>query len=271
MTSKLERMIQPGETMVFRTRMGWGRTLGSFFKSALLLAGVGGIFFWYSGNPSFFFIVMFSVLPSFFSLHGSEALVTDMRVLHRTGLFKPKVTELPLWHIQNLERVTGYVTLRDRAGLEIHLHSVPDSEGLAEAIVAQTGVPAPRPAQGRVKSWDEIGAFFGIGCGLAMLTLLYVALDRFSGMDTLGWDDPLFFLLLFLLLPGVVLALTLGFIAAMVLIVLAMRFFLSVEEARAFFNPEERLATGPKWALAAAHLPTWIGRRLASLLYGERI
>lgn len=267
MASKLERMIQPGERVVFRTRMSWRHFLGLLVKFAPVVVGIGVLEFWYSGRPSIFLGVLCGAVLLGVWIYGNEAVVTDRRVLHKT---RHSVTEIPFWHIQELVRVTEYYgTLRDRSGLEVHLQFVPDFEGLAEAIVAQAGVPAPKPARGRVRSWGVFGTYFAISCGFVMVFLSYVAFDQvlFDGLDI-----GLFLLFFPVYLFGLPFALVIGFMVGQMSLVPVMRLFLGVEEARTFFNlVEENTADKRNWAAFVNYVPYRFARCFASLLYGARL
>ena len=206
---------------------------------------------------------------------GSEVIVTESRILSReAGFCSREVTAIDLADVVEVLSITEAVALRDRGGALVQLSSVPEPEGLAAAIVSRTGVRAPKPPTGRVRSWTLAAAQFVIFICLLVLFGGYVAADRYLSFEDVAWL-PVYVVILGYFLAFVLaiwLAFFVGFILGMLLFALPMRFCLSSKEARAFFNPEEESILGaPRWLSSLFELPVIVAKHFASLLYGERL
>ncbi len=275
MGRRLDKLIRPGERVVYRTR----RTLAHLALPWIALAPFAAAWWaalsWYQGDwavdPNKIVPVVALWLIVTVDRWGAAALVTDRRVLHRGGLIKPHVEEIPLGHIERLERVTFWITIRRRSGEQAHITSVADTRGLAAAIVAETGVPAPAARKPKVKRWSDFSEWFGLAAGFGGVFLAYVLIDR--SVDWGGLDFAVSFALVFALLPAFPLALSIGYGLGIVAFTPLLRLVLTADEARQLFNPEERAEIPPWLVLFAipAALLTGIARVLATILYRQRI
>ncbi len=299
MVGKLDRMIQPGERVVFRTRMGWRRVLWSVGVGAALAGGWHIAFAWAGAETASSAGYLMGLVVAglmLFSI-GTEGVVTDLRVLHKSGLIRPEVVELPLWHIERLEHVDDHaVMLRDRAGAETMLHALADGPGFAAAILAETGGPGPEEPEmpAKVKAWARFLGYYPVYCGLG-LTLLGMAAVTHGIVDLHGLENdhrsisvdlgaPYELVMIMVMIMGLLLGtvvavfiacLAVGGTVGMVLLMPAMRLALTVEEARALLVPAKGDGEdGEKprsWFAWLDRMPLWAARRTASLLYGERV
>ena len=276
MSYRLEQMLEPGERVIFRDRMGWRGILTRLLRFSPLLLGVCALgVALKDGDPEGLIYIFTPVIMVALLNRGSEVIVTESRILSREAWVGPrKVTAIDLADVGEVVTISEAVALRDRGGALVQLASVPKPEGLAAAIVSQTGVRAPKPPTGRVRSWTLAAAQFVVFIFLIMLMGGYVAADRYLSFMDVAWL-PVYFVILGYFLAFVLaiwLAFFVGFILGMLLFALPMRFCLSSKEARAFFNPEEESILGaPRWLSSLFELPVIVAKHFASLLYGERL
>ena len=300
MTTSLDRLLQPGERVLFRTRWGWGRTLRfvALMGGLAVLCG-GAVFFIVPGNDFRFALALaasslFSSLAQPLMGHGTEAVLTELRVIYRTGLFRPKTVEIPLWNLAEVTRARVILKLTDRAGATSEWWHLPEPEKLAAAIMAQAGLPGPPALPEKLEKWDQAGFNAALYGSLGLLTAgmfgLYALVDLGAMLTDSGWhewraewDNPevpeavtwAFYLAVFLpagLVFGVawVIAMVAGTVPGLLLMAAAMRRRLSAAEARAIFESRlGDLAQAPFGGLW--RLPYRPARALAARLYGEPV
>lgn len=157
-------------------------------------------------------------------------MVTDRRVLHQSGRLSHQILEIPPSDIRELVPDMGCRILRDRAGQLFDLQDLLLPHDVAQAIIDLTGVPDPRLVSARLRAWDDFGGHFTAGCGVAMVLLLSPGLHEIVGFGADWQSDPktvLDYALMLMFIPGLMLALLLGKVVGLLILMLAMRLFLS--------------------------------------------
>lgn len=283
MAGTLERMLEPGEAVVWRdqrTRAGLYALLGGF--ALPVLAGLVALAALGTGNDLFLvgsvmlclWIVMGVATAMLVVDNPTETLVTNRRaLLRRRSKFDDGFDDTAL----RLDQVTA-VTLR-RQGLDLlvqitcrngaahRIGDLRDRDGFLAAL-GRAG-ELPRPASiGRLERLNLYGAIFGYGTGVVLLYPLAIT-RRDSVLPGALWlDSPVTYLILFALMAAAVLVFGfwLGRHLAALLTVLLMPHFATAEEAQNWFDIEagSRLARRSVWK----H-PLYF--RLASWRYGRTI
>lgn len=143
--SYLDTQLQPGETIVYRTRQHWS----VFFKPvllslvALMFAGMDNA----SLNQAASLFLVFFVLPYTLAVGMaylvSDLMVTDRRFIARLGVRRITITESVLHKIESVDRdpgllgrVLGYgnVTLNVAGGLRRRVNNVRAAIAFVEAL-----------------------------------------------------------------------------------------------------------------------------------------
>lgn len=116
----LKSQFQPGEEIIYRARIHW-----FLFAEPLCLLAVGGFILWDVSAPimkwlgiTVLFLGLVSLVQRIFVAVGSLFVVTNRRVILKTGIIRRRVTELVLQkrvYIGNRKRkrttLRGYSTL----------------------------------------------------------------------------------------------------------------------------------------------------------------
>lgn len=159
MRSTLDKLVQPGERVVFQTALR-GRVLGRalipviILVCAFTLLGTLAYAVFVGRNMAFFFstLCLLGLLPSVFLstwLERSEAIVTNRRLLYDRGPVAwlwswKRVYDIPHTEIAEIksteEGSREALALRLADGLQLDL-PVPNKRGLAEALAVVTGLP----------------------------------------------------------------------------------------------------------------------------------
>jgi uncharacterized membrane protein YdbT with pleckstrin-like domain len=126
--SYVQEVLQPGETVRFRSNVHWFVYLRAIV--ALIIGLALGIWFYLGGQSSLvllFGAVIFVIsgvvlaVPAWLKRLGTEIAVTDRRVISKTGLFQRHTTEINLEKVESVDvdqsilgRIFGYgsVTIR---------------------------------------------------------------------------------------------------------------------------------------------------------------
>ncbi len=289
MASKLERMVQPGERILFRSPPKY-RQAGLLAAVGVGGAGLTALALGYASDDGWRAELGTGLLTGLSGLaglvvgFGAEAVLTDMRLIYRSGPLS-RTVEIPLWHIAELQQIKGFVTLRDRAGAATQLMHLADPEGLGRAILAETAVPGPAEADGPLKAWQENGFTTAVAAGvivlstvgLAAMAAVFLQVDRQSlleGVRGLEQSDGLFAVLAVVVATGILAVTAVELVGGALLgaygFAVAMRLRLSAAEARQVFDFAMQ-AQAPHPMQRLLRRPLGLARRFAARLYGEPI
>ncbi len=194
MAGKLDDMIAPDERVVYRARRNLWEILWSFLGYAVcaaIITLIWLIFRWFTGldvgddnYPLYvgggfilFFLMVFWGIDTGARISGMTAVVTDRRFLYTTGIFKPKVMEIPL---ADIERVTYAEVIPPISTVKIQLPTGKfvwpyfgrGSDGLCAAIKAQMGLPQPPKPPRKVVIWSYFVRFFRGLSGFAVMYMI---------------------------------------------------------------------------------------------------
>lgn len=262
--ASIDDFLEPGERVVYRSRMGFVQTFWRILLVIVLIAMISlavtakghsvwdGIAFGSAG--------MVPLSMSIWDMFGAEAVLTDSRLLFKKRLID-KVTPIPLAWIKVLRPGGVRLTVYGRSGAEFLLGYVPNPERLALAIKAATGADSPPILTGKLKAWSMIDYGIIAACLLLSIVVLPALMGVLAG---LAWPLKLLAGLAILILAAAA-----AMIVAELLGAALMRPFLTAAEAETFFDariPPRRLRRCPLPLLSHFR----IARRFAGLLYGTR-
>jgi uncharacterized membrane protein YdbT with pleckstrin-like domain len=151
--SYIQKVLQPGETLIYRTRLHW-----LIYGRAILLAtiAIGGVVAGYAAGEDFHdagFIVgaFFLLLASISAIHGAikrattELAVTDHRVIFKRGLVSRYTIEMARSKVESVDVVQsiggrifnyGTILVRGTGGSLEPFRNIEDPLRLRSAITA---------------------------------------------------------------------------------------------------------------------------------------
>src|SRR5215212_980574 len=151
--SYVQQVLQPGETVRFRTNVHWFVYLAAI--TALLIGGVLGAWYYATDQTSlilllgplvFVIIGVLLAIAAWLKRFGTEIAVTDRRVIYKTGLIRRHTTEINMDKIESVDvdqsvmgRLFGYgtVTIRGTGEVVKPLRDVADPIDFRNAILAR--------------------------------------------------------------------------------------------------------------------------------------
>ena len=151
--SYVQQVLQPGETVRFRTNVHWFVYLAAI--TALLIGCVLGGWYYATEQTSlvlllgplvFVAIGLLLAIAAWLKRFGTEIAVTDRRVIYKTGLIRRRTTEINMDKIESVDvdqsvmgRLFGYgtVTIRGTGKAVKPLRDVADPIDFRNAILAQ--------------------------------------------------------------------------------------------------------------------------------------
>ncbi len=274
MASRFEDMLEHREVIVYRAPRRWApNTAGlTFIGYAVPIAIAAG-----SGLLRFDPIGLASLAAALsgvliYTLHytlrdaSREAVVTDRRLLLRTGWRRPVTSEVRIKDVCRIQVSWDRLRLSRRDGRCLVLGHPQHARGLGVALAHAALLPLPRPTPEREVFADALWQVCGMTAGIlaAVVTLRHYSADFIGAAASYGWwlSATGFFLAgWFLHALGLVLG---GNIA-----LIPLRLFLTYDQMRAWMENSELswpLADGKP---AVDDQDDW-GWRLIDLLYGRR-
>ena len=150
----LEEMVDGDEAVLFRATRGRWPSDG-VYSWLLPAAGVGFValtglvsFDW-AGLLSLALILVGHVcilVRIFVDYPSREGVVTDRRLLHRSGWFRPKLTEIPVADVKGVKATEVTIRVFRRGAAALDLGHPTDAWGLGVALAHAAGVAPPRLA-----------------------------------------------------------------------------------------------------------------------------
>lgn len=269
--------------MIFESRYTWlqaiGRTLGIGIAMMLMV----WIYYWSEVPRTPAPVLLAPILLLWFGITAQlrlpTVLVTDRRILYRSGLFRCEVADIPLDCIEEFREVPGifgfgeHVCVRENANRRKLLIHLPRPQDLMAELSSLTGRPPPFEFSSLIKNVYNFAFLAVVGCGFGGILLVGYMAFHVVGPDPLEIGNKLaaVYLLIFLLffpmlVPAVVLSCLVGCIPAF----FAARFLLTPEEA------EQLLRIGqasyePGMARAFSRRTRQLFAWVLSRLYGQTI
>ncbi len=151
--SYLQQVLQPGESVRFRTNVHWFVYLPAI--AALMIGlSLGG---WYYWNDQYSLVLLLGALvfgtagvllaiAAWLKRFGTEIAVTDRRVIYKTGLIRRHTTEINMDKIESVDvdqsvlgRMFGYgtVTIRGTGEAVEPLRDIADPIAFRNAIMVR--------------------------------------------------------------------------------------------------------------------------------------
>jgi uncharacterized membrane protein YdbT with pleckstrin-like domain len=151
--SYLQQVLQPGESVRFRTNVHWFVYLAAMAALIVALA-LGG---WYYWNDQYSLVLLLGMLifgtagvllaiAAWLKRFGTEIAVTDRRVVYKTGLIRRHTTEINMDKIESVDvdqsvlgRMFGYgtVTIRGTGEAVEPLQHIADPIDFRNAIMVR--------------------------------------------------------------------------------------------------------------------------------------
>jgi hypothetical protein len=283
MATDLDRMLEPGERVVYRTRRYFRFVRPDRFSAADVLAIMGyaalllGIWLFASKKTVENFISLLLLAVAVFSLQWllsrfmlGQVWLTDRRVIGKSGGREPTMTAIPLDQVEMLLRLPGgRHEIRGKDGRTIDADSWELPDHIFGVVARATGL-APPDLPGLK---DKLAVAVIVLAAFAPAVLLPFLSSDVSAESSMPWVESLGALeaLGILLLFAILFVLT-G--TVFVVISFAFGFTIGVASARCFMTAEEIR----RWLCRDIEVGRWWIRtlialmlRFASLLYGQPI
>ena len=298
MADKLDDMIAPDERVIYRVHRPWRELLWYLLLYAAMCIPMWLIWFWFPEASNggeiyslylvdgvfllllivlFLWIVASMALIAFF-LSSRTTVVTDRRVLYSTGIFKPKVMEIPLADIEGVAPLrmmpsSGGVKIRLPTGKFVSPYFGWGSARLCAAIKARLGLPQPPEPTRKVFRWAGfIWALRPLSLFILLLAFIYTPLICIL-MSILEWLDPkqLSNLSILVVAGAFYLLIKIAMLVGNTLALCVVRAFLSAHEAKQLICLGYDPLSGDKWWDRMSRRRIRHRERLLSLLYGQSI
>ncbi len=283
MAKDLKSMCTPGESVVFEARFSWPEIIERGLGFGLVFVAVLRIVAWAADADDRLLVeVAFAVILTLQivrHLRLSAILVTDRRLLSRSGSWRPHMTEVLLNNIKEIDHTPGifgfgeHVTIQEKTGRSTTIGFVPRPIAFVQVLSVLTGRPARTTVSPKFRNlYGVINAViiaFGLG-GLILFTFATI-----HALDSNAWGIGISYgailsSVFFLFIPLMMIALILGFLVGSVPAFLIVRFSLTPGEAEQFLRiGQDKLKPGTMQTLTrwTHQFSAWV----LSLLYGQKI
>ena len=282
MADWLEQSIAPGERVIFRARASWRRVLYFQFIFSVVATVFLGAFHWlvfpdFAEVVESILFVLF--MTAFFSaeLRANAAAITDRRVLWKTGIVRPKISEMALSDVEGVvfhETIAGFgsAAIRVRAGGVVKIRNLSEVERFCDAVLAQAGLPPRARMPGGVMASSLIAIAIVLGSMLGSVIAVYFGIDR--ALDWLAPSAPIFsWIAVLLVIPAILILLLIGSFIGAALWLCIMRIFVPAAAAKRLIcaGYDFHTQTGGKLTGSFNRGFTRPLEVFASWLYGRRI
>jgi hypothetical protein len=296
MANKLDEMIAPDEQVVYRS----GGVLREFawFPITFIVIVILTLTFqdWFgevdTEDDNFRLYVMggfvllwvVSLGFSYAAIRATKAVVTDRRVLYKTGILKPKLLEMVLADIEKVSfvgwRSFNHGKIELRTGKDVSFHLAQGTAGLYRAIEARLGRSQPPEPARKVMLWAH---FLGLmSWWLPLFFVFVIGINPIVGTvaDTIGnilnWLE-LEEVFILVLVEVQALAAVFGVVFLIVMLAgggLALclaRLFLSADEARQLVCLDYDILSEDYWQIRLVRRFKRLSARFLSWLYRQPI
>lgn len=279
MASKLAEMLAPDETVLFRAYWNWReivvRILGYVTFSLIVLFGFESIMGDEDWERDALITVLVIATLLIRQMRRAEVMVTDRRLLHKTGHKRPPLVEIATADIEAIDLMPGllgfggYLSIKARGKVQIRVTSVPGLRQLWRVLAQKTGLPGP-PALGiKMNVVYHGSALFCILAGLGFVagTGRFLIDRMVEGEAATAMD---FILVFVVFVPAIVMALLVGMVLALIISFLLIRIFLSAAQAQqlAHMGHDSHQTGFMGWC---SMWQTRISLRFLGWLYGQRL
>jgi hypothetical protein len=213
-------------------------------------------------------------------VRSTEILVTDRRLLYKTGWRNPKIREIRASQIVGFaaspfKNLVGYTALLLRGGESVPLFGVRTDRELIDAISAVANIGTPTAVMSKVKLTYYAVSAFAVACGFGSILYIFGMLLRnnidifdnlWSDLNLFIWFMVLGIAVMLVFLSVLCLGLALGYWISMV----AVRFILSASEACELLSLGLDFSS-KSWDQRLSRRLLPLSERFLSYLYGEVI
>ena len=296
MAGKLDDMIAPDERVVYRVHRPWRELLRGLFVYTAIYGLMWLTWYWLSEpgkggdtyrlwlGGAFLFLLIAGSMGYIASFLGNRtAVVTNHHFLYKTGVLKPKVSKIPLAHIEGvaplwINGIFGFGKLRLRTGKLIQVEFGRWSQRLCAAIKAELGLPqSPDPSR-KVCRWAGF-VWVVPALSLFILYLAVISSPLISGLIISGlisifeWLNPQQLSIIFYLGAGGVfyLLIRVALLVGDALALCLARVFLSAHEAKQMICLNHDPFSGNRRWERLSRRRIRQRERLLSWLYGQPI
>lgn len=282
MVKQIDQMLEPGERVVFRTRLSWRNyftnlaLLGAYLLVFFVAVIEGAAWLGLPSHGSLYFILLLQI-PLLLLLSGgrSEAVVTDRRLLYRSSEFWWRVQSTPhdsitaiqlhgLWRTRAITVGAGPVTC-------VEIAVLPDLDPLARALAETAGLPAPREP-GNPSIAERAARVLNLATAMGLvpgIIALVLALLPWVDFTDPGWLNIVADLLLITFVVPIFAGMALGWFVASLLALAYLRPMVSAPEMQEAielaFDTQDGLTIGLR------HWARPIFMRLTHLFYGQAV
>jgi hypothetical protein len=241
MASKLTEVLTPGETVLFHAYWtGWEiavRVLGFIVFALIFMATIMTLFGVEDWGGQGLLGVLFLAVMLIRRMARAEALVTNQRLLHRTGHKHPPLLDVTIADIRGIAHSPGilgfgsYLSANAGGKVSAKIALVPGLRQLWAVLAQQAGLPPP-PAFGLgMRIAIHGSALFCVLAAFATLAgAVMVMIDWMGGDRHATATDWLVIVLLFI--PAIGLAFLAGLLFAWISAAVLIRFFFTSAQAR---------------------------------------
>lgn len=270
--STLAALLAPGERVLYRDPKGW--LPSSWTAQIVVVASLVGLVVAFNLGSTYLAIMLaflgYSWGQAAFAEYTSEAVITDRRLLQKTGWRKVEITELPLAEIKRVDfrpsYFPGLVRIGKRNGGRLELHRLRRPQDFAAVLVASAKVARPALIGRLVNMVPYLCLFGGMPFTALLAWGLYLLAQAFLPESFL--HGGLFSLLVLAVMFPVIFV---GIMGGCTLAVLAgfaiLRPWVSLEEARNCLCMKSEIKFG-RWIERWTE-PLYL--KWAILLYGQPI
>ncbi len=200
MTDTFDRLLEPRETIVYRVPRRWEPN--QWFKEhsalaiALAIAAALGLLRYDAASLASLAAAMAGLILYMLCCYvrdwSREALVTDRRLLYRTGWLDPTVVTVGVEDISKVEAVKDQVRITRHDGTKLDLGHPQDGWGMGVALASAAGLPPPRLAPRHEVVADYVWLVCGMAAGLvvALVPLKWLYPHAVEFARSIGWLIP---------------------------------------------------------------------------------
>lgn len=279
MTDRLHQMLAPDERVIYRSRYG---VLGAL-RFLTVFAAIGAILWfgvtWTTGldlwdSGEFIFLVLFMLIYYSVLAGTTTAVITDRRILYKSGVFRPQIVEMDLRNIDRVDedvRIPGISNgkIVGRTGEDISVEYVWNGGRFFRVLREQAELDQPLMASGKVRVWvyliGVIGSLSGLSFGL------WAVYEIFSQFEAYAPRNPISIPLFLLVLPSLIVGMLGGMWVSIAVLLCLARPFLSVDEARETICNGLSVLGQETLMGRLGRLFVWPLERVVGWLYGQRI
>lgn len=127
--ANIEKLIEPGEQIIYRARFGALRTFWELVTIAIGLV-IGAL-----TGPGIVLVIIVLVVGIYSGRRHQKVVVTDRRLIYLQGWGRPRIDEINLRQVESIRNSGQRITVIGSGGTKLVLpHFLADEAGLGRAI-----------------------------------------------------------------------------------------------------------------------------------------